>query len=74
MAHDFTLPRLESMLEQLSDGQKLALARTHIEELFGLNGVRSQRLARFASGHACIIVHEDSCVVFEKRKADPAQA
>ena len=68
MAQDFTLPQLQSMLDGLPDGQKLALARRQVEELFGFNGVRSARLARFASGHACIIVHDDSCVVFEKRK------
>jgi hypothetical protein len=69
MTHKFTLPRLQSMLDRLPDGQKLALARKQVDELFGLNGVRSARLARFASGHACIIVHDDSSVVFEKRKA-----
>lgn len=73
MAHDFTLPLLESMLLELRDGQKLALARNQIDELFGLNGVRSARLARFAAGHSCVIAHDDSCVVFEKRTAtDPA--
>jgi hypothetical protein len=73
ITHDFTLPQLQIILDQLPEGQKLALARRQVDQLFGLNGVRSARLARFASGHACIIVHEDSCVVFEKRRADRVQ-
>jgi hypothetical protein len=73
MAHDFTVAHLQDMLDELPEGQKLALGRTQVDRLFGLNGVRSARLARFASGHACIIVREDSCVVFEKRNADQRQ-
>ena len=67
MLDEFTLPKLEKMLDELPDGQKLALARKQIDELFGVNDVRSARLARFAAGHACIIAHDDSCVAFEKR-------
>lgn len=73
MTHDLTLPELEIMLDGLPDGGKLALAGPQVEGWFGVNGVRSARLARFAAGHACIIVHEDSCVVFEKRKAEGLQ-
>lgn len=68
MLNDFTLPKLEKMLDELPDGQKLAFAREQIDELFGVNDVRSARLARFAAGHECIVAHDDSCVAFEKRK------
>ena len=74
MTDGFTLPRLESLLDQLRDGQKLALAHNQVDDLFGLNGVRSERLRRFASGHACIIIHENSCVVFEKRMPEGEHA
>lgn len=67
MAPELTLPTLQSTLDRLSEGQQVTLARSQADRLFGLNDVGSTRMARFASGHDCIIVHADSCVVFEKR-------
>lgn len=67
MPHDFTLPRLQSMLDNLSEGQKVTLARKEVDRLFGFNDVGATRVARFAESHDCIIAHADACVVFEKR-------
>lgn len=67
MDQDFTLPRLQSMLDDLPDGRRIALARTQVDALFGLNDVGATRLMRFAEGHKCVITHADSSVVFEKR-------
>jgi hypothetical protein len=67
MTPELTLPGLQSTLDSLSEGQQVTLARTQADRLFGLNDVGSTRMARFAVGHHCIVVHADSCVVFEKR-------
>ena len=69
---DFTLPRLESMLQELPEGRRVALARKQIEALFGYNDVQADRLLRFANGNGCIIAHSDSSVVFEKRSRGSA--
>ena len=60
------MPLLQRMLDHLPDGQKVALASKQIDELFGLDDVRASRLKRFADAHRCLIIHADSCVVFEK--------
>lgn len=69
MDQHFTLPSLQSMLDDLPDGRRIALARTQVDALFGPNDVGSSRLTRFAKGHHCVITHADSSVVFEKRSA-----
>ena len=68
MDQDFTLPTLQSLLDGLPDGRQIAIARTQVDRLFGLNDIGANRLLRFASGHHCIIVHADSSLVFEKRR------
>ena len=67
MDQDFTLPSLQSILDDLPDGRRIALARTQVDALFGPNEHGAARLMRFAKGHNCIIAHADSSVVFEKR-------
>lgn len=67
MNRSFTLPVLQTMLDNLSEGQRVAIARKAVDNLFGMNDVQAARLLRFADGHNCIIVHADNCVVFEKR-------
>jgi hypothetical protein len=67
MDRNFTLPTLQSVLDELPNGRRVALARHQIDNLFGLNDVGTTRLKRFAEGHNCIITHADSSVVFEKR-------
>jgi hypothetical protein len=54
------------MLDELSDGEKLALGRRHLDELFGTNDAAFTQLGHVALGHACVILHDDSCVTFEK--------
>ena len=67
MNRSFTLPVLQTMLDNLSEGQRVAIARKAVDNLFGMNDVQAARLLRFADGHNSIIVHADNCVVFEKR-------
>ena len=74
MKPDFTLPRLESLLQELDEGRSIALARRQVDALFGLNDVGAERLMRFAKGHGCIIAHADSAVVFEKRALPAREA
>jgi hypothetical protein len=66
MEQDFTLPTLQSVLDELAEGKQLALARKQVDTLFGLSDVGVARLLRFASGHSCIIAHANDCIVFEK--------
>ena len=66
MTLHLTLPGLEHMLDELSDGEKLALGRGHVDELFGATDAAFTQLGRVAFGHACIVLHDDSCVTFEK--------
>ena len=67
MTQDLTLPRLQSVLDRLREGQQLTLARTQADRLFGLNDAGAARLARFPKGHRCIVVHANECLVFEKK-------
>ena len=66
MTLHLTLPGLEHMLDELSDGEKLALGRGHVDELFGATDAAFTQLGRVAVGHACIILHDDRYVTFEK--------
>jgi len=69
MADNLSLPRLQTVLNQLTPGQQLTLARKQADRLFGLNDVGAARVSRFAEGHRCTVVHANECVVFEKKSA-----
>lgn len=71
MRSNFTIPSLQACLDELSEAQSIALARTQIERLFGHNDVAFTRLERFATGHNCIVSHADGCVVFRKMTPRP---
>jgi hypothetical protein len=61
-----TLPRLQAHLDRLRLAERLTLARSQVERLFGHNDVAVGRLRRFAKGHNCVVAHADNCVVFQK--------
>ena len=66
MSTELSLPRLQSLLDQLQIAGSYALVDSEAERLFGYNDVAIARMKRFARGHNCIVAHADGSVVFHK--------
>lgn len=53
----WTLPLIQQQLDRLAVGNEFALRQSEVERLFGIDDVADTRLANFARGHGCSVLH-----------------
>ena len=61
-----TLPRIQTLLDQLLPSQSLTLAESRVEQLCGPNDVVTETLREFARSHGCDVVRTEFGVTFQK--------
>ena len=69
MRSNFTLPDLETRLQELQDGALVQISLRDYERLFGLNDAALGRLRNFCRGHQCVASFADTAILFRKRVA-----
>lgn len=67
---NFSLPELQEKLDALAEGALLQISARDYRRLFGVNDVAADRLRHFARGHACVVSHADTAILFRKKFAE----
>jgi len=66
MVAHYTLSELESSLERLDPAERLWLAASEVERLFGSNDVAMRRIRHFAKGQRCLATQVVGGISFHK--------